>query len=45
MEVITWNSFKGFYVVSKDKKRPNGMQFHYWTETVEQCEQWIKEND
>ena len=41
-EVKTWNAFKGFYVMTKDKNRPNGHQFHFWAETINECEQWIQ---
>ena len=42
MKVIAWNMFRGFYVVSPDESRPNGHEFHYWAETIEECQQWME---
>ena len=43
MRTIAWSMFKGFYVVSKDESVFDGHKFHFWAETIEECEQWIKE--
>lgn len=45
MKIIYLNGFNGFYVVSKCKKSFDGLKFHYWAETVNECEKWIEQND
>ena len=45
MRVTTYNGFKGFYVYTKSDKTFDGLELHYWAETVEECKQWIQENE
>ena len=45
MRIIDWNNFKGFYVVEDNKQSYGGLKFHFWAETVEECEQWIKQTE
>lgn len=43
MRVIAWNRFNGFYVVSDNPDSFDGLRFHYWAKTVEECREWISE--
>ena len=43
MKVISWNMFRGYYVVRPDKSVFDGYEFLFWAETIEECEAWIEE--
>ena len=45
MHVTKYNGFRGFYVCSKSDKTFDGLKFYYWAETVDECKQWIEENE
>src|SRR5680860_228298 len=45
IEIISWNRFPGFYVVSKDQSIFDGLKFHFWAETITECKKWIQENE
>ena len=43
MKTIAWNMFSGFYVVTPDDSVFDGYKFLFWAETVDECEEWIKD--
>lgn len=44
MNIIVYNGFNGFYVVTKDESVFDGLRFHFWAETIKECEVWVNSN-